>query len=1032
MATGRSPFVGRERELAALVERLAEAARGEGGVVFISGEPGIGKSRLLREIASRARAGGWLVLSGRAYDIDGMPPYLPFVEILGEHLRHSSDESLVALLSGAPELCLLLPELRTLAPGLRQAPSPGPEGDRFRLFEAVSEVLINLARQTESNGLLVLIDDLQWADRTSALLLQHLARKLGSVRLLVAAGYRTTEVDPAHHLHGVLADLAREHLCEQILLPPLDEKDAFALIHNLAGPSTGHAFASNLHRETGGNPFCMEEVVRDLIERGSDLSDASNAGQNIPAGVRAVIEGRLARLAAGTNEALQLAAVLGNAFRFDLFEHASVMDAQAQTQAIEEAERSGLLQEERDGYAFAHPLIRRTVYDDLSAPRRRQLHLRAAEAMERFNKKILDSDLAIVGHHWMSGGSPECATGYLLRAGDAALALTAWEEAARHWEAALECMNQTGEPPARRARLLEGLGDLYFLGSFEAHPSVERYVQAATLYERAGDLVGAARARSRAGQSLAYPTSGFDYAGALKHLRAAEKVLSAEPESVELGELYAAIAHAEAHALQNGPGEMVGAMRHVGEIAEKLDNEFLRDFLRVQSQHLQGHYLGLQGHLSEGLAREEQACDMASALKEKGGLVSQWPEKWNEYLLAYSGDEPLVANETSSLQFWRVHSRAGLVNFTTNCCGWQLLELNDPVGARAKHERIRDAQGRFLTPFLLYDLFMAGDVAGLRQLVAAGTSALSTFNPETMPNASSMLDLADGHWPQFQEAYAERTRKFRAAGSKGFIVLANRMLLRAGRATSDLKGAESLAGEALQISLTSGAVKYEFYSRAELSLLCAQTGRLSEAGLHLARCREILADGEDWRGLAGRAFLAEAVLAAGSGRHEEAEAHFSRAVERFHNLTLPWDEAEAFEMWAGACQRFHRGRSRRSFISEKLGSARAVYERIGAGQPWLDRLDAEGTHLSGADARTAVPAFPHGLTEREVEVLRLVADGRSNREIGEELVLSVRTVERHIANLYLKTGTHGRVEAASYAQAYGLAARTPGFADATD
>jgi DNA-binding CsgD family transcriptional regulator len=211
-----------------------------------------------------------------------------------------------------------------------------------------------------------------------------------------------------------------------------------------------------------------------------------------------------------------------------------------------------------------------------------------------------------------------------------------------------------------------------------------------------------------------------------------------------------------------------------------------------------------------------------------------------------------------------------------------------------------------------------------------------------------------------------------------------------------------------------GAVKLEVPLRTEIALIDAESGRLDDAEQHLARCLEILAAGEDWLGLAGRVALAEAVLAAARRRNEDAEAHFERAIETFRRMTLPWDEAEAHELWARAGARFLRGRNRRAFVWEKLGAARLVYERIGAGQPWLDRLDAEQHRLlatGGAERET----YPDGLTEREVSVLRLLAGGESNREISNRLVISLRTVERHITNIYAKIGARGKADATAYA-----------------
>jgi DNA-binding CsgD family transcriptional regulator len=172
--------------------------------------------------------------------------------------------------------------------------------------------------------------------------------------------------------------------------------------------------------------------------------------------------------------------------------------------------------------------------------------------------------------------------------------------------------------------------------------------------------------------------------------------------------------------------------------------------------------------------------------------------------------------------------------------------------------------------------------------------------------------------------------------------------------------------------------------------------------------------------MAGRAALAEAVLAAAQGRHVEAQTQFERALGIFRTLSLPWDEAEAFEIWARACARFYRGRGRRSFIGEKLASASAIYERIGAGQPWLERLEVEEKQLAGRNSNELAPGLPDRITQREADVLRLIAAGKSNREVADELVLSVRTVERHITNIYTKIGAHGKADATAYALRHSL------------
>ena len=164
----------------------------------------------------------------------------------------------------------------------------------------------------------------------------------------------------------------------------------------------------------------------------------------------------------------------------------------------------------------------------------------------------------------------------------------------------------------------------------------------------------------------------------------------------------------------------------------------------------------------------------------------------------------------------------------------------------------------------------------------------------------------------------------------------------------------------------------------------------------------------------------DAAAAAALRQREEADAQFQRAIERFRDLSLPWDEAEAFELRARSCAPFHRRGARRAFVKEMVGSARAVYERLAAGQPWLDRLAAEESRLLGGRAASDAPSYPDGLTEREVDVLRLIAAGESNREIASALILSIRTVERHIANVYAKAGIRTKAQAAAYAHRKGL------------
>ncbi len=995
-----SPFVGRERELSALTEPLQRGVR-DGSVAFVGGEPGIGKSRLLREVADQARAHGWLTLSGRAYDTEGMPAYLPFIEVIREHLLRAPDNLVRALAEGAPELCKLLPEIRERAGDVPEASTLGPEAERFRLFESVSQFLLDIGRQSEANGLVILLDDLHWADKTTVLLLQHFARQLAGVPVFVVAAFRPTDLEQGNPLLGVIPDLLRERLCTQITLGPLEPEHVQALIEGLASLPSTLPFAAKLTRETAGNPFFIEETVRDLLERGAGFSDPSALGAGVPEGIRTVIGRRLSLLRPASKQALQSTAVLGDTFHFKLLSAASELEPEHLTDAVEEAGRAGMLRQEGDSYAFTHALIRKTVYDELSVPRRQHLHHRAAEALESFGATIQDAGLAAIGYHWKMAGCPERAFEYLLRAGEAAVTVAAWEEAARHWQAALDCMELAGEPPARRARLLEGIGDLDFLSSLEVHSCIAHYDRARDLYKVAGDVVGAARASLRAGRSLAYPTSAPDFEGAVDYLREAESVLKSTPDSIELGELYTALGHAESHQLRDAPEQILTWINRLQAVAEKLDS----DYLRISACSLEGHYAGLRGELARGLALEERACEWALEMKDLA--ANKWEQQWHEYLLGYSSDgQATPAEDVGSYQL----SRFLMLSYTVNCCGVQSLDLLDPVRARAKHEVLRDAPVH-----LFYELCFTGEVSALRRTVQ------DCVVLPAVPTGRGLLSWADGDWQSAADGFRSRIAFWENAGSSYAIVLAQRFMVRILRALGDLPGAQAAAQEWLDATLRGEAVKLEIPARAELALLFAETHRLAEAETHLQRCREVLSAGEDWRGIGGRVRLAEAAFAAANGNFDDAEAHFAAAVETFRALTLPWDEAETFEVWARACRRFHRGRIRQAFVDEKLQSARAIYERIGAGQPWLDRLAQQEAHLAVIMSGPSADKLLEGLSAREVQVLQSIAAGQTNAEIADSLVISPHTVGRHVSNIFGKLGIANRADAAAWAVRNGLA-----------
>ncbi|MGI8549880.1 MAG: ATP-binding protein, partial [Dehalococcoidia bacterium] len=469
-SAGRPPLVGRESERALLQERLKAAWAGQGSLVLLAGEPGIGKTRLAEELAGEARQQGVTVLWGRCWEGEGAPPFYPWLQVLRSYCERQSPLTLHAELGpGAADLAQLLPELRERLLDLPPLPQLEPESARFRLFEAVSRFLRNAS---QAQPLVVFLDDLHWADKASLLLLQLLTRDLGEERLLVIGTYRDTDLDRRHPLAEVLPSLRRAPRFERILLHGLSREEVERLLVSRVGhgpvatgrakpasplPYQGPGLAEALWRETEGNPFFIGEVLRHLTETGRlrqtdgrwSVASGSIAELGIPEGVREVIGRRLSRLSDETNRLLTLAAVIGREFDAATLERVAVVDADAVDTALEEAETARVIDVLGKGgrYEFAHALVRETLYGELPSRRRVRLHRQVGEALEQQYARSLDSHLSELAYHFLEGaaggGDIEQAIDYARRAAEHALAQYAYEAAVGQYEAALALLDET-------------------------------------------------------------------------------------------------------------------------------------------------------------------------------------------------------------------------------------------------------------------------------------------------------------------------------------------------------------------------------------------------------------------------------------------------------------------------------------------------------------------------------------------------------------------------------------------------------------
>jgi DNA-binding SARP family transcriptional activator len=427
-----SPWVGRSTALARLRKEAEAAAAGQSGLVLVVGEGGIGKTRLVAELATELT--GFDVLYGRC-DEEEIFPYGPWVEMLRPRLQRLDGSELAALTGPeAADLARLLPEIGERLPELAEAPAPSnPETERRQLFVAVHQLLGRLAAE---GPLLIVVDDLHWADRSSLLLGRHLARQQQLGPLLLVGTYRDTELERGHPLPDLIADVERYRPVPLVRLGGMDEREVAALIGSWHGNEVEENAVRAIRAETSGNPFFVKQLVRHLEETGGGAELTGGDALAVPEGVRDVIAQRVARLPDGGGQALQVAALIGRDFEYELLERVVDLPEEQLLDVLDAAVRGALLAEVPDApgrYSFAHALLRSTVEGELSATRRARLHRRIGEAIEQLHRDRLDPWLDELARHFAAAVPQEIdrAVDYATRAAAQASARLAYDEAAQ-------------------------------------------------------------------------------------------------------------------------------------------------------------------------------------------------------------------------------------------------------------------------------------------------------------------------------------------------------------------------------------------------------------------------------------------------------------------------------------------------------------------------------------------------------------------------------------------------------------------------
>jgi tetratricopeptide (TPR) repeat protein len=542
----RRVFVGREPELKQLQSAFDGAISGQGALMMVTGEPGIGKTALCEQLATYVTLRGGRTLVGHCYEAGSLSlPYLAFVEALRSYVLSRDPKDLKEELgSGAADVARIVSEIRERLK-IKLRTQKDPEEERYRLLQGVSEFLTNAAAV---QPMLVVLEDLHDADKGTLEMLTHLSRNLAGARLLIVGTYRDIEVDRSHPLSAALAELRRVSTYGRVLLRGLNADEVRRMLEGITRESVPWGLAEAVHRQTEGNPLFVQEVVRYLAEEG--LITRKEGGwrptkdtpleMSIPEGLRDVIGKRLSRLSPECNQLLAIASVIGREFALETLKAVAGINEDVFVNALKEAVRLSILEErfQRGAvrYRFTHAFFRQTLYEEMIAPQRLKLHRRVAHSLETLYAKRLEEHATELAEHFSHSTDPADlarAVSYAEMGAKRATDVYASGEAVRLLEQALKVQAVLDfEDKAKRCELLLALGDALLLSGEHQRVVSTEAPEALGLAEAIGDNTRASRACLLAMKGLViYGTVLMPSAEAVEWAARADRY--AEPETIE-------------------------------------------------------------------------------------------------------------------------------------------------------------------------------------------------------------------------------------------------------------------------------------------------------------------------------------------------------------------------------------------------------------------------------------------------------------------------------------------------------------------
>jgi DNA-binding CsgD family transcriptional regulator len=977
-------FVGRLRELEGLRGALDDAIAGRGRIVMLAGEPGIGKTRTAQELALHAAKLGVTVLWGRSHEEAGAPPYWPWVQVIRGALRTADAGALLNDVgNGASDIADIVPEIRDLVPDLEPSVRLADAAQaRFRMFESIRQLFASLGGRRAA---VVVLDNLHWADAPSLRLLEFLAPEIADSRLLLLGTYRPTELSRQHPLSDALGGLARATNVARINLAGLSAEEVhdFVAAATATGARAPAWLATSLHAQTEGNPLFLREIVRFLEQQGVLGVDRATPlialppTIRIPEGVTEVIGRRLNLLSARCNDLLALAAVIGRDFTLGVLRHATGQAGdEGLFEALEEALNAHVIEEVADDqYQFTHNLIRMTLYDELRTPRRRQLHRVVGEALEALSRADPDGALPELARHFLAAGDLDKAIRYAARAGQRAAELLAFEDAVQFFQAALDAMEQRLEQDDNeRCRLLLLLGEAQ-LKCDDFVPALKNLAAAAD----AAALLGDGSQYARAALAYEHVVWRFCQPADPPAARLLEQALLRLPESAAAERTLLAGALARAHLLF--------------------------------------------GTVADAKARGEQAIAMARQLDDPGVLATTlnylidgagYPDS-PEGSLRYATEALAAADQVDNVE---------MVHFARSRRLASYIALGDVGRAEAELEALtrldaRIRQRMYLVGTLLHRItfeLMRGELAEAERLIVQSMALVRRalrVNEDHLSVQIFTLRREQGRLAELLPVLDVFLRRHGAASiwRPGLALL----YLEMGQREPARSEFEQMAAADFAAVPRDG--RWPF-CMVYLSEICAALGDADKAavlyrsmlphagynilGGHLVCC--------------GSADRYLGLLCATMSRWSDAERHFEAALAMNSGMGAyaPLGHTK-YDYAAMLLARDAAGDRQRAslLLRDCLESAR----RLGM-RGLEERAAARLARLSGG---SGTQGTNDDLTSREIEVLRLIAIGRSNADIAMVLAISLNTVATHVRNILAKTGCANRTEAAAYAMRQGLA-----------